>query len=152
MGPRCQPHKRRIMWFPGLFFTVWFLSTRLLTFDYFPLINVERHCWLMGPRCQPHYTRNSWYLDYFVPVILQATYLSFSIPSIKHRTRMWAPKVSLWVQEFLISWLFFTRDIAFFYHFRWTFWLLNKVEARCRMWVQHVMLSYYAVAMKNTKR
>ena len=87
--------------FLDYFLPLWFLSTRLLTFDHFPLINVERHCWLMGPRCQPHYTRNSWYLDYFVPVILQATCLSFSIPSIKQRTRMWAPEVSLWVQEII---------------------------------------------------
>ena len=40
----------------------------------------------------------------------------------------------------------------FFNPFRWTFYLVIKVEGRCRMWVQYVMLSYNAVAMKNTKK
>ena len=54
----------------SIVFYPWFLVTRLLTFDHFPLVNVERRCWQMGPECQPHNPRNTWYLDYFLPVIL----------------------------------------------------------------------------------
>ena len=100
MGPGCQPHKTRSVWFLPLFLPL-ISRYSTLTFHICRPVNAEGRCRRMGPRCQPHNTRFSWHLDYFVPVILQATCLSFSIPSIKQRTRMWAPEVSLWVQEII---------------------------------------------------
>ena len=49
--------------------------------------------------------------------------------------------------------IIFTRDIVFFWILSVElFYLVIKVEGRCRMWVQYVMLSYNAVAMKYTKK
>ena len=94
MGPGCQPHKREA-YDCFHYFYPWFLSTRLLTFEHFPLINVERHCWRMGPRCQPHKRRIVWFLGLLFTRDIAATWLSFRYLPLNIAAGWWVPKVSL---------------------------------------------------------
>ena len=76
-----------------------FLVTRLLIFDHFPLVNVERRCWLMGPECQPHNPRNSLISWLFFTCDIASTWLYFRSHPSNNAAGWWVPKVSLSVQE-----------------------------------------------------
>ena len=175
MGPGCQPHSARIVWFLPLFlplisgystlnlrslppcerwdtllangseksasqhqnrlissivFDPWFLSTRLLTFEHFPLINVERHCWLMGPRCQPPYKRIVYFLDYLADFIFDPV----------RQTTLHADGSRMSASQYkklLISWLLFTRDIAS----SWLYFRSRPSNNAAGWWVPEVSLS-----------
>ena len=86
-------HQNRLI--SSIVFDPWFLSTRLLTFEHFPLINVEIRCWRMGPRCQPHKRRIVWFLGLFFTRDIAATWLSFRYLPLNIAAGWWVPKVSL---------------------------------------------------------
>ena len=98
------------------------------------LKNTKLECWmrirtqdlhLLGRICMKRCPANAptWYLRIIQPSI-DIIYTCFPITSVKHRCCWWVPMVSLSV----------------------------KIEGRYRMWVQYVILSYYAIDLKNTKR
>ena len=90
-------HQNRLI--SSIVFDPWFLSTRLLTFEHFPLINVEIRCWRMGPRCQPHKRRIVWFLGLFFTRDIAATWLYFWYFSLNIAAGWWVPNVSLTIQE-----------------------------------------------------
>ena len=89
MGPRCQPHKTRSVWFLPLFLPLISRYSTLTPHLCRP-VNAEGRYMQMGPGCQPHKREAYDCFHYFYPWFLVTRLLTFDhFPLVNVERRCW---------------------------------------------------------------
>ena len=140
MGPGCQPHKTRSVWFLPLFLPL-ISGYSTLTSHLCRPVNAEGRCMQMGPGCQPHKREAYDCVHYILPLISAYSTLTSHLcrpVNAEGCCRPMDPRCQpLYKRIVWFLGLFFTRDIAATWLY---FWYLS-LNIAAGWWVSNVILT-----------